>query len=95
MRSRTVTLDGQTWGASPSGFVTQYDHDEFAILFVRGTGDDREIRVTRYSPMGTRSREASFAELDDARLLDLFRQSQPSFTSPEAGYAPAPERRSV
>ena len=95
MPSRTVTADGQTWRASPSGFVTQYDHDEFAILFVRGIGDDREIRVTRYSPMGTRSREASFAELSDARLLDLFRESQPSFTSPEAGYAPASVRRSV
>lgn len=93
MPSRMVTVDGRTWRASPSGFVTQYDHDEFAVVFVSGTGNDRDVRVSRYSPMGARSREASFAELSDVRLLELFHQSQPSFTSPEAGYAPAPERR--
>ncbi len=94
MPSRIVTVGGRTWRASPSGFVTQYDHDEFAVMFVSGTGNDREVRVSRYSPMGARSREASFAELSDGRLLELFQQSQPSFTSPEAGYAPSPEQRS-
>jgi hypothetical protein len=44
------------------------------------------VRVTRYSPQGTRSREQAFAELSDAQLKELFEQSQPSFTSPEAGY---------
>jgi len=42
--------------------------------------------VTRYSPQGTRSREQAFAELSDTQLQSLFAQSQPSFTSPEAGY---------
>jgi hypothetical protein len=42
--------------------------------------------VTRYSPQGTRSREQSFAELSEERLRSLFQESQPSFTSPEAGY---------
>ncbi len=93
MPSRTVTASGQTWRVYPSGFVTQYDHDEFGLLFIRGTGDDREVRVTRYSPIGSRSREASFAELTDAQLQELFSQSQPSFTSPEAGYAPSPPQR--
>jgi hypothetical protein len=46
------------------------------------------VRVTRYSPLGARSREASFAELSDADLGRLFEESQPSATSPEAGYAP-------
>ncbi len=71
----------------PSGYVTQYEHDEFALLFVSGTGADRRIRVTRYSPHGARSREQSLGELSTAELLRLFEQSQPSATSPEAGYA--------
>ncbi|HEX6629966.1 MAG TPA: hypothetical protein VF048_02700, partial [Gemmatimonadaceae bacterium] len=62
--------------------------DEFALIFVRGTGDARQVRVTRYSPVGARSRERSLAELTDEQLRGLFVQSQPSATSPEAGYAP-------
>ena len=88
MLARTIIAAGETWRAYPSGFVTQYDHDEFSILFIRGTCEDRTIRVTRYSPQHARSRELSFAELSDADLLRLFQSSQPSFTSPEAGYAP-------
>jgi hypothetical protein len=88
MLGRSITAAGETWRAFPSGFVTQYDHDEFGIMFVRGAGDDRIVRVTRYSPQRARSRELSFAELSDADLLRLFEASQPSFTSPEAGYAP-------
>jgi hypothetical protein len=86
MPTRTITLDGRTWRVLPSGRVTQYDRDEFALLFVSGAGADREIRVTRYSPGGTRSRERSLMELSDADLARLLRQSQPSDTSPEAGY---------
>ena len=70
----------------PSGFVTQYEHDEFGLMFVAGSGDDRVVRVTRYSPQGTRSREQAFSELSDAELKRLFAYSQPSVTSPEAGY---------
>jgi hypothetical protein len=88
MLGRSITAAGETWRAFPSGYVTQYDHDEFGIVFVRGTGEDRVVRVTRYSPQRARSRELSFAELTDADLLRLFNASQPSFTSPEAGYAP-------
>ena len=86
MPTRTIDIDGTTWRVFPSGYVTQYEHDEFALIFSRGTGDERELRVTRYSPVGTRSREQSLAELSDADLQRLFRQSQPSFTSPEVGY---------
>ena len=88
MPTRTISLDGRAWRVMPSGNVTQYDRDEFALLFVAGTGDHREVRVTRYSPHGTRSRELALAELSDADLARLFAQSQPSEMSPEAGYAP-------
>lgn len=88
MPTRTISLDGRAWRVMPSGRVTQYDRDEFALLFVTGSGDDREVRVTRYSPVGTRSREQALIELGDADLARLFAQSQPSEMSPEAGYAP-------
>lgn len=88
MPTRTITLDGRAWRVMPSGNVTQYDRDEFALLFSSGTGSDREVRVTRYSPHGTRSREMALAEMGDADLARLFAQSQPSEMSPEAGYAP-------
>ena len=88
MPTRTLSADGKEWRVFPSGYVTQYEHDEFGLLFVHGTGDEREVRVTRYSPVGARSRERALAELSDAQLRELFDQSQPSFTSPEAGYAP-------
>jgi hypothetical protein len=86
MPTRTIDIGGQAWSVYPSGYITQYDQDEFGLFFSRGTGENREIRVTRYSPQGARSRLASFAELSDERLRTLFEESQPSFTSPEAGY---------
>ena len=86
MPSRRIDIEGKVWSVFPSGFITQYDQDEFGLFFANGTGEDREIRVTRYSPQGTRSREQSFAELSDEQIRSLFSQSQPSFTSPESGY---------
>lgn len=86
MPSRTITVDGKVWRVFPSGFITPNEHDEFGLLFIAGTGSGREVRVTRYSPLGARSREASLAEMTDADLRRLFETSQPSFTSPEAGY---------
>jgi hypothetical protein len=87
MPYRTISAEGKTWRVFPSGFVTQYDRDEFGLMFAHGADASREVRVTRYSPKGVRSREQSFAQLTDADLLRLFQESQPSFTSPEAGYA--------
>jgi hypothetical protein len=87
MPSRTIAVDNRTWLVYPSGRVTQYDRDEFALMFVSGTGADREVRVSRYSPVGTRSRESSLLELSDDDLRRLFGYSQPSDTSPEADYA--------
>lgn len=86
MPTRSITIDGTTWRVMPSGFVTQYEHDEFGLLFVSGTADDRQVRVTRYSPTSARSRAQSLADLTDAELRRLFATSQPAATSPEAGY---------
>lgn len=86
MPSRSLTVGGRAWRVFPSGRVTQYDRDEFALMFVADAPGTREVRVTRYSPAGVRSRERSFAELTDAELARLFETSQPSDTSPEAGY---------
>jgi hypothetical protein len=87
MPTRRLVIDGRTWQVYPSGYITQYDADEFGLMFVQGAADEREVRVTRYSPTGTRSREQALAELTDADLLRLFEESQPSAFSPEAGYA--------
>jgi hypothetical protein len=86
MPTRTLNIGGQSWRVFPSGRVTQYDRDEFAVLFVADAGGKREVRVTRYSPLGSRSRERSLAELSDAELARLFESSQPGETSPEADY---------
>jgi len=86
MPARSVDVGGQKWDVYPSGYITQYTQDEYALMFSRGEGRAREVRVSRYSPQGTRSREQAFAELSDRQLKELFEQSQPSFTSPEAGY---------
>jgi hypothetical protein len=88
MPTRAIEIDGRQWKVYPSGYITQYDADEFGLLFIHGVADEREVRITRYSPSGARSREQSLAELDDAALRRLFTLSQPSATSPEAGYAP-------
>ena len=87
MPTRSLKIDGRDWKVYPSGYITQYDADEFGLIFVHGVADAREVRVTRYSPAGSRSREQSLAELGEVDLRRLFTLSQPSQTSPEAGYA--------
>jgi hypothetical protein len=86
MPTRSITTNGESWLVFPSGRVTQYEHDEFGIIFVNGTGPSRKVRVTRYSPIGSRSRERSIVEMSDDDLTRLFQSSQPSDTSPEADY---------
>jgi hypothetical protein len=88
MPYRTINVAGREWRVMPAGRVTQYDHDEFALYFISGEGEDRELRVTRYSPQGSRWRDQSLAELSEEDLVRLLGQSQPSATSPEAGYLP-------
>ncbi len=88
MPTRRISIDGRDWEVSHSGRVTQYDRDEFSLMFISGEGAEREVRVTRYSPQGARWREQSLAELTEDDLRRLFEFSQPSWTSPEAGYRP-------
>lgn len=86
MPRRILGVDGDQWTVSPSGRLTQYTKDEFGLVFTRGTGPDREVRVSRYSPLGAKSRELSLSQLSDAELADLLAHSQPSRTAPETGY---------
>ena len=86
MPFRTVTVDGATWNVQPTGYITANTKDEFALIFTRGEGAERQTRVVRYSPVGARWREQSFAALTDDDLRVLLAQSQPGATSPEAFY---------
>ena len=90
MARRTIEVDSEQWDVYPSGWVTQYTRDEFALVFEKGTGPDRVRRVMRYSPLGARRPDQALAELSDKRLHEFFRQSQPAWTSPEAHYARNP-----
>jgi|GEM_PF-180768 hypothetical protein len=90
MPFRTLTVDGRTWRVQPTGFVTANNLDEIGVMFVAGTGDVREVRVTRFSPTGSRARERAIAELSDEQLAQLLRESQPSATAPETGYRRSP-----
>ncbi len=81
---RIIEVDGARWTVSPSGRRTQYAKDEFTVQFAREDG--AEIRAARYSPQGSKAREDSLFELTAAQLTDLFRRSQPSWTTPELGY---------
>ena len=82
----TIVVDNCIWKVYPTGRITVYGKDEFGLLFVLGTGPERKRRFTRYSPLGSKSSDASLAELTERQLLDLFHQSQPAWTSPEGGY---------
>jgi hypothetical protein len=88
MPDRSIVINGSSWRVRSSGRITSYDADEFGLMFVRGAGETREVRVSRYSPQQTRSREAALAELSEEKLRELFAFSQPASTSPEAGYRP-------
>jgi hypothetical protein len=86
MPRRILDVDGAQWTVSSSGRLTQYTKDEFGLIFTRGTGPDHEVRISRYSPQGAKSRELSLSQLSDAELADLLAHSQPSWTAPETGY---------
>jgi hypothetical protein len=86
MPRRIIDVDGERWEVAVSGRSTQYTKDEFGLVFTRGTGPAREQRVTRYSPLGAKSRELSLGQLSDRELSDLLAVSQPAWTAPELGY---------
>lgn len=88
MIERTLAVDGATWTVSLSGRVTVYDKDELAVIFARRDEHGKIVRrVSRFSPQGSKRRGAALAELSDAELHTLFRQSQTDWTSPELDYA--------
>lgn len=86
MPRRIIEVNGQRWAVSPAGRVTQYEKDEFALRFTRLPAGSGQDRIVRYSPLLAKNREASLAQLSDPELAELFRVSQPSWTSPELGY---------
>jgi hypothetical protein len=86
MPRRIIEVDGEQWGVEVSGRVTQYVKDEFGLVFTRGVGPNREQRVVRYSPLGSKGREVSLGQLSDSELRELLARSQPSWTAPEMGY---------
>ena len=88
MIERQVSVDGQAWTASLAGRFTVYEKDEFTVVFERKDENGRRARrVSRFSPLGSRSRARALEELSDGELVTLFRQSQPDWTSPELDYA--------
>jgi hypothetical protein len=86
MARRSIEIDGEQWDVYPSGRVTVYGHDEFGLVFEKGTGPDRVLRATRFSPLGAKRPDAALLEVSEARLRELFRHSQSARTSPELGY---------
>lgn len=86
MARRKIEIEGETWKVYPSGRVTVYTSDERALVFEKGTGPDRVLRVTRFSPRGAKRSEAALLELSESRLRELFGSSQSASSSPELGY---------
>src|SRR5437879_11624719 len=65
MARPTIAVDGSIWKVYPTGRTTVYGKDEFGLLFELGTGPERKRRFTRYSPLGSKSSDASLAELTE------------------------------
>jgi hypothetical protein len=87
MTERHIELDGRAWKVSIAGRFTVYDRDELPLVFERASADGaKERRLARFSPLGSKHRDQALAELTDADVAALFRQSQPAWTSPELGY---------
>ena len=85
MSRRIIEVDGAQWSVAISGRLTQYTRDEHSLVFSR-VGDRRDRRVSRFSPLGAKSRELSLAQLSDADLVRFLAHSQPAKTAPELGY---------
>ena len=85
--ARSITIDGKSWLVFPSGRVTQYDRDEFGLIFINGTR--QRPRGARHALLAGRHALArTVARRDDRRRSRaLFEYSQPSDTSPEADYS--------
>ena len=69
MPRRIIGMGGEQWQVAVSGRSTQYNKDEFGLVFTRGTGPDREQRAVRYSPLGAKSGELSLAGMSDRESI--------------------------
>ena len=84
MADRVIEDNGQRWRVALSGRRTQYNRDEFGVVFTAESGSER--RIARFSPLATKSPELAFARLTDRDLVTLLARSQQAATSPELGY---------
>jgi len=84
MAHRIIEDAGRRWRVALSGRRTQYGKDELGVVFAVEDGSER--RITRFSPLATKSAELAFAGLSDRDLQSLLARSQPAATSPELGY---------
>ena len=84
MADRVIIENGRRWRVALSGRRTQYNKDEFGVVFTAEAGTER--RIARFSPLATKSPELAFARLSDRDLLTLLARSQQAATSPELGY---------
>ena len=87
MIERKIVIDGRAWTATLTGRFTVYGRDEVPVVFEHRAADGTRVRrLSRFSPLGSRERDQALAELTDAELATLWRQSQEEWTSPELGY---------
>ena len=86
MSGRTFDVNGERWAVSPTGRITQYGKDEFALRFIRESPAPAQERVVRYSPQRAKGRESALAQLTDVELGALLKVSQPSWTTPDSEY---------
>ena len=86
MSRRFIDRGAERWEVAASGYRTQSTKDEFGLVFTRIAGGEPETRLSRYSPLGAKSRELSLAQLSDAELQALLARSQPSWTAPATRY---------
>jgi len=85
---RAIIVDGTAWMVSVFGRYSVYERDEFPLLFECVAPDGtRRRRLSRFAPLGSRSRARALQELTDAELVGYFHHSQPAWTSSELNYA--------
>jgi hypothetical protein len=84
MADRVIEENGRRWRVALSGRRTQYNRDEFGVVFTAESGNER--RISRFSPLATKIPELAFGRLTDRDLLSMLARSQQAATSPELGY---------
>lgn len=90
MTKRSLVVDGAEWTVTVVAHAAVPGGDELPLLFAGRAPDGARVRrLSRYSPRGRRPWGAVLAELTEAELVALLRQSQPAWTAPELGYGRA------